>query len=177
MLWEPHPHERGAAVLLAVLGATDWVDGWIARHFDQGSELGKILDPDRRPRAAGRGRGRAAHPGTADRGQRDRCGSCSAREVLDRGRDRGARGSRARAASTSSGRARRARSRSCSRCRCSSIADAAASVRTLFDVLGWGFAIGGIVLGYFAAREVRARGAVRVAGGPERHELAEEVES
>ena len=28
-----------------VLGATDWVDGWIARHFDQGSELGKVLDP------------------------------------------------------------------------------------------------------------------------------------
>src|SRR5262249_51199951 len=37
--------EAAAAVLLAVLGATDWVDGWIARHFDQGSELGKILDP------------------------------------------------------------------------------------------------------------------------------------
>jgi cardiolipin synthase len=36
---------RGAAVLLAVLGATDWVDGWIARHFDQGSDLGKLLDP------------------------------------------------------------------------------------------------------------------------------------
>ncbi len=34
-----------AAVLLAVLGATDWVDGWIARRFDQGSELGKVLDP------------------------------------------------------------------------------------------------------------------------------------
>jgi cardiolipin synthase (CMP-forming) len=34
-----------AAMLLAVLGATDWVDGYIARHFDQGSELGKILDP------------------------------------------------------------------------------------------------------------------------------------
>jgi cardiolipin synthase len=34
-----------AAGLLAVLGATDWVDGWIARHFDQGSELGKVLDP------------------------------------------------------------------------------------------------------------------------------------
>jgi cardiolipin synthase len=34
-----------AVVLLAVLGATDWVDGWIARHFDQGSELGKVLDP------------------------------------------------------------------------------------------------------------------------------------
>lgn len=34
-----------AAVLLAVLGATDWVDGWFARRFDQVSELGKILDP------------------------------------------------------------------------------------------------------------------------------------
>ena len=34
-----------AGILLAVLGATDWVDGWIARHFDQGSELGKVLDP------------------------------------------------------------------------------------------------------------------------------------
>jgi cardiolipin synthase len=34
-----------AAALLAVLGATDWVDGWIARHFDQGSTVGKVLDP------------------------------------------------------------------------------------------------------------------------------------
>jgi cardiolipin synthase len=34
-----------AAVLLAVLGASDWVDGWIARHFHQESELGKVLDP------------------------------------------------------------------------------------------------------------------------------------
>ena len=34
-----------AAALLAVLGATDWVDGWIARHFDQGSDAGKVLDP------------------------------------------------------------------------------------------------------------------------------------
>jgi cardiolipin synthase len=34
-----------AAWLLAVLGATDWVDGYIARHFDQVSELGKVLDP------------------------------------------------------------------------------------------------------------------------------------
>ncbi|MEX0666066.1 MAG: CDP-alcohol phosphatidyltransferase family protein [Acidimicrobiia bacterium] len=31
--------------LLAVLGATDWVDGWIARRFDQGSLVGKVLDP------------------------------------------------------------------------------------------------------------------------------------
>lgn len=34
-----------AFALLAVLGATDWVDGWIARHYDQGSEVGKVLDP------------------------------------------------------------------------------------------------------------------------------------
>jgi cardiolipin synthase (CMP-forming) len=37
---------RGAAaVLLAALGATDWVDGYVARHFHQVSNLGKILDP------------------------------------------------------------------------------------------------------------------------------------
>jgi len=34
-----------SAVLLAVLGSTDWVDGWFARKFNQVSELGKILDP------------------------------------------------------------------------------------------------------------------------------------
>ena len=37
--------ELAAALLLAGLGATDWIDGYIARHFDQGSEIGKILDP------------------------------------------------------------------------------------------------------------------------------------
>lgn len=40
------PEDRFAAlIVLGVLGATDWVDGYIARRFDQGSELGKILDP------------------------------------------------------------------------------------------------------------------------------------
>ena len=34
-----------AALVLGVLGASDWVDGWIARRFDQGSDLGKVLDP------------------------------------------------------------------------------------------------------------------------------------
>ncbi|MDQ3147031.1 MAG: CDP-alcohol phosphatidyltransferase family protein [Actinomycetota bacterium] len=34
-----------AAILLAVLGATDWVDGWVARRYHQVSALGKILDP------------------------------------------------------------------------------------------------------------------------------------
>lgn len=38
-------NRAAAAVLLAVLGATDWVDGYIARNFDQGSTLGKIVDP------------------------------------------------------------------------------------------------------------------------------------
>jgi cardiolipin synthase len=44
LLWGP---ERvvAAATLLAILGATDWVDGYIARRWDQGSELGKVLDP------------------------------------------------------------------------------------------------------------------------------------
>ena len=33
-----------AAALLGILGATDWVDGWSARRFNQVSELGKVLD-------------------------------------------------------------------------------------------------------------------------------------
>jgi len=38
--------ERTAAfLLLGLLGATDWLDGWIARRYHQESELGKILDP------------------------------------------------------------------------------------------------------------------------------------
>ncbi len=38
-------HQSEAAVLLAVLGATDWVDGFVARRFRQVSTLGKVLDP------------------------------------------------------------------------------------------------------------------------------------
>jgi cardiolipin synthase (CMP-forming) len=45
LLFKDPPALVAAATLLAVLGASDWVDGYIARHFDQGSELGKILDP------------------------------------------------------------------------------------------------------------------------------------
>jgi cardiolipin synthase len=45
LLLKPDDQPVAAAILLGVLGATDWVDGYIARHFDQGSELGKILDP------------------------------------------------------------------------------------------------------------------------------------
>jgi cardiolipin synthase (CMP-forming) len=36
---------QNAAWLLGALGATDWVDGWVARRFHQVSELGKVLDP------------------------------------------------------------------------------------------------------------------------------------
>ncbi len=40
------PENRHAAAwLLGALGATDWVDGWIARRWNQVSELGKLLDP------------------------------------------------------------------------------------------------------------------------------------
>ena len=37
--------QSAAAVLLAVLGATDWVDGYVARRYHQVSTLGKIIDP------------------------------------------------------------------------------------------------------------------------------------
>ena len=37
--------QTAAAVLLAVLGATDWVDGFAARRWHQVSTLGKVLDP------------------------------------------------------------------------------------------------------------------------------------
>ena len=109
LLWgEDEP--IAAAVLLAVLGATDWVDGYIARHFDQGSELGKILDPiaDRVLLVAAAvallvdgppGRGRRRDLARA----RPRGGRSPSRRSRSR--------SPARAASTCCGRARRARSR------------------------------------------------------------------
>ncbi len=34
-----------AAWLLGFLGATDWLDGWLARRFGTVSDLGKVLDP------------------------------------------------------------------------------------------------------------------------------------
>lgn len=38
-------HRALAAWLLAVLGATDWVDGYLARRLSQVSTVGKIIDP------------------------------------------------------------------------------------------------------------------------------------
>jgi cardiolipin synthase len=37
--------QTDAAILLAVLGATDWIDGYVARRWHQVSTLGKVLDP------------------------------------------------------------------------------------------------------------------------------------
>ncbi len=40
------PERRASAAwLLAALGSTDWVDGWVARRFDQTSEFGRLFDP------------------------------------------------------------------------------------------------------------------------------------
>jgi cardiolipin synthase (CMP-forming) len=37
--------QTDAAVLLAALGSTDWIDGFVARRYHQVSTLGKVLDP------------------------------------------------------------------------------------------------------------------------------------
>lgn len=34
-----------AGILLGVIGATDWIDGYLARRLDQVTEMGKFLDP------------------------------------------------------------------------------------------------------------------------------------
>ncbi len=38
-------HRAIAAWLLATLGATDWIDGFVARRWHQVSNVGKIIDP------------------------------------------------------------------------------------------------------------------------------------
>jgi cardiolipin synthase len=46
LLFGKVPHDRyQAALLLGALGATDWVDGYLARHLGQVSTFGKVLDP------------------------------------------------------------------------------------------------------------------------------------
>lgn len=45
-VWLMVQQRYGMAFLtLAVVGTTDWVDGYIARRFDQVTRLGKVLDP------------------------------------------------------------------------------------------------------------------------------------
>ncbi len=38
-------NRAGAAWLLGAIGATDWIDGWLARRLNQTSEFGKMFDP------------------------------------------------------------------------------------------------------------------------------------
>ena len=38
-------HRAEAAWMLAALGATDWIDGFVARQLHQVSNVGKIIDP------------------------------------------------------------------------------------------------------------------------------------
>jgi len=38
-------NRAAAAVMLGFLGATDWVDGYIARRYQQVTKVGKVLDP------------------------------------------------------------------------------------------------------------------------------------
>src|SRR5256714_4232615 len=44
LLFDQHKRAE-AAFLLGALGATDFADGYVARHFHQVSTLGKVLDP------------------------------------------------------------------------------------------------------------------------------------
>jgi cardiolipin synthase len=37
--------QTAGAILLAVLGSTDWIDGFVARRYHQVSTVGKVLDP------------------------------------------------------------------------------------------------------------------------------------
>jgi cardiolipin synthase len=161
LLWKPDPARRAAAVLLAVLGATDWVDGWIARHYDQGSELGKILDP------------------TADRVLLVAAVIALLFEDLPFGVDvvlwivliREVLVAVATIVLAAAG-ARRIDVVWAGKAGTLAImfalpafliADAAPSVEFFFNLVGWGFAIGGIVLGYIAAAKYvpAARAALR----------------
>ncbi|HLS50130.1 MAG TPA: CDP-alcohol phosphatidyltransferase family protein, partial [Actinomycetaceae bacterium] len=38
-------HDVAALIVLMVAGASDWLDGFIARRFNQSSSLGQALDP------------------------------------------------------------------------------------------------------------------------------------
>jgi cardiolipin synthase len=161
MLWKPEPARRGAAVLLAALGASDWVDGYIARHFDQGSELGKILDPmaDRVLLVAAAAALLREDLGTAINIM---IWVVLVRELLIA------------VATVALGVAGARRIDVVWAGKAGTLAlmfalpmfllaDAAPSVRTVFNVLGWLFAIGGIGLGYYAAARYvpAARAALR----------------
>jgi cardiolipin synthase len=160
LLWGPEARVA-AAWLLAALGATDWVDGYIARHFGQGSELGKVLDP------------------TADRVLlvaaavallvEDLPGAVDivlwivlAREVVIAVATVGLAVAGARRIDVVwAGKAGTLAIMFA--LPMFLVADASENVRTVMNICGWGFAIGGILLGYYAAWKYvpAARAAVR----------------
>lgn len=44
--WQDCPETRiSSAVIFAIAALTDWLDGYIARKFNQETDLGKVLDP------------------------------------------------------------------------------------------------------------------------------------
>ena len=45
LAWDFPDHYYWATAVFAVAMATDWLDGWWARHRGQSSDLGRLLDP------------------------------------------------------------------------------------------------------------------------------------
>lgn len=45
LLHDRPQHWYAAAWVMAAMGSTDWVDGYLARHLHQVSTVGKVLDP------------------------------------------------------------------------------------------------------------------------------------
>lgn len=43
--WMATDHVAAAGWLLGIIGATDWIDGYLARRLNQVSEVGEFLDP------------------------------------------------------------------------------------------------------------------------------------
>ncbi len=159
-----------AAWLLGGLGATDWVDGYMARRFGQVSELGKMLDPTADRLLFIVGVGGIIIDGAAP------LWVCVARRD-PRGAARRHRRRRSRLMGmkrfdvTFLGKAATLVPR-CSRCRRSCSAAATSPAHTVFQWLGWGFGIPGLVVSYYTAvkyipilrqhlREGRARRADR----------------
>ncbi|HWS47928.1 MAG TPA: CDP-alcohol phosphatidyltransferase family protein [Acidimicrobiia bacterium] len=149
MLWRDPPLQIMAAVLLAVLGASDWVDGYIARRFDQGSELGKILDPTADRVLLLAGAIALLHEGLSTAVD-VMLWIIIAREIVIA------------TATIALGLAGARRIDVVWAGKAGTLAlmfalpafllaEAAPSISTLANVVGWGFAIAGVVLGYYAA--------------------------
>ena len=78
-----YDHGGWALIVFTIAGVSDGVDGFLARRFKQESELGTIIDPDRRQTADDDGLYDADDP------ERDAAASPSAGAVLGHGRRHG----------------------------------------------------------------------------------------